>query len=280
MTAPRVPGGNPADPFPIVNDALDILAHQQVYGWDPDTTGGLNLGYLGGRWGGFPIADGVLVLADDAVNHVVVERATGLISSDTAVTNWDNLDEYARVWMLETADGQLTTEFAEADYRGGPGGVHGGGGGGGGGGGSGDVVGPGASTDNALPRFNGTSGNILQSSGVLLSDDDELSGYKANLNQQTGTTYTLQASDSGKIVELTNASAISLTAANSLPKGFNCTIVQGGAGQVTVASSGSGSVVNRQSQFKTAGQNAMCSIYVRSNSGTNAVYVFGGDTAA
>lgn len=149
-----------------------------------------------------------------------------------------------------------------------------------GGGGGGDFTGPGSSTDNALVRFDGTTGKTGQGSGVIVSDDNEISGYKGNINTQTGTSYTLLASDSGKIVELTNASAIALTAAPGLPKGFCCTIVQGGAGVATVASSGSGSVVNRQSQFKTAGANAMCTLYVRSNSGSNAVFVFGGDTSA
>lgn len=146
--------------------------------------------------------------------------------------------------------------------------------------GSGDVTGPASSTDNTLPRFDGTGGKTLQGSGVAVTDNNEISGYRGHLNQQTGTTYTLQASDSGKIVELTNAAAIALTADPALPAGFACTIIQGGAGVVTVASSGSGTVVNRQSQFKTAGANAMCAIYVRSNSGSDAVFVLGGDTAA
>lgn len=148
-----------------------------------------------------------------------------------------------------------------------------------GGSGSGDVVGPASSTDEALARFDGTTGLLLQDSGVLVTDSAEISGYRGNINTQTGTSYTLVAADSGKIVELTNGAAIALTADPALPKGFCCTIVQGGAGIVTIASSGSGTVVNRQSQFDTAGLNAMCSVYVRSNSGSDAVFVFGGDTA-
>lgn len=136
------------------------------------------------------------------------------------------------------------------------------------------------SADNALLRADGTGGSTAQATGVLVSDSDEISGYKGNINTQTGTSYTLVAADTGKIVELTNAAAIALTADPTLPKGFACTIVQGGAGQVTVASTGSGTVVNRQSHTKTAGTNAMCGIYVRSNSGSNAVFVLGGDTAA
>ncbi len=42
---------------------------------------------------------------------------------------------------------------------------------GGGGGGSGDVSGPVTSTDNAVPRWDGTGGDTLQDSGVLIADN-------------------------------------------------------------------------------------------------------------
>lgn len=122
MTAPRVPGGNPADPFPIVNEALDILAHQEVYGVDPDTTTGLTWGYLGGRWGGFVVTTGTLSLTDNAENYIVVERSTGAITVATATTNWNNQTTYARAFHLTTLSGVVTDI---RDYRGGPGGVHG-----------------------------------------------------------------------------------------------------------------------------------------------------------
>lgn len=122
MTAPRVPGGNPADPFPIVNEALDILAHQEVYGVDPDTTTGLTWGYLGGRWGGFVVTTGTLSLTDNAENYIVVERSTGAITVSTTTTNWNNLSSYARVFHLTTASGVVTDI---RDYRGGPGGAQG-----------------------------------------------------------------------------------------------------------------------------------------------------------
>lgn len=41
---------------------------------------------------------------------------------------------------------------------------------GGGGGGGGDVVGAASSTDNAIARFNGTTGKLLQDSGVIITD--------------------------------------------------------------------------------------------------------------
>ena len=59
------------------------------------------------------------------------------------------------------------------------------------------------------------------------------------LNQQTGTTYTLATSDVNKLVELNNASAITLTIpTNAAVAGFNTgdqvNLLQTGAGQVTV----------------------------------------------
>lgn len=41
---------------------------------------------------------------------------------------------------------------------------------------SGDVVGPGSSTDNALPRFDGVGGKTLQNSGIIVDDSDNMSG--------------------------------------------------------------------------------------------------------
>lgn len=147
--------------------------------------------------------------------------------------------------------------------------------------GGGDVSGPVSSTDNALPRWDGAGGDTLQDSGVLVTDNNEISGYRGLINAQTGTTYTLQASDSGKIVECTNASAITVTLPNSLAEGFCCTIAQGGAGQITLSAASGATLRNRQSHTKLAGQWAEGTLYVRTNSGGAAAeYVFAGDTAA
>jgi hypothetical protein len=147
--------------------------------------------------------------------------------------------------------------------------------------GSGDVDGPSSSTDNTLPRFDGAGGKTLQGSGVVVSDADEISGYKGNLNLQTGTTYTLAASDSGKIVSLSNAAAITLTLPNSLQQGFCCTLVQSGAGQVTCSAAAGALLRNRNGNTKLAGQWAGATLHVRSNSGgSSAEYVLLGDTSA
>lgn len=104
------------------------------------------------------------------------------------------------------------------------------------------------------------------------SASSTISGFAANINNQTGTTYTLAASDNGKIITLNNSSAITLTIPSGLQVGFNCMIVQLGSGQVTLSSSGV-TVTNRSGFTKTSGQNAIATIIsVVSNT-----FITGGD---
>lgn len=62
-------------------------------------------------------------------------------------------------------------------------------GGGGGGGGSGDVVGPSSATDNAIARFDGTTGKLIQNSNAILDDSGNV-GFQ-------GTVVAGQLIDSG-----------------------------------------------------------------------------------
>lgn len=57
-------------------------------------------------------------------------------------------------------------------------------------------------------------------------------------NAQTGTTYTLVAADNGKIVTLNNGSAITVTVPASLGATFRCTLLQLGAGLVSLTADG------------------------------------------
>jgi hypothetical protein len=90
------------------------------------------------------------------------------------------------------------------------------------------------------------------------SNTSTIAGFSANVNTQTGTTYTLVASDNGKIITLNNGSPITLTVP-SLFIGFNCMVVQLGSGQITLTASGN-TISNRSSFTKTAGQNAICTL--------------------
>ncbi len=42
--------------------------------------------------------------------------------------------------------------------------------------GTGDVVGPASATDNALARFDATTGKLLQNSGITVDDSNNVSG--------------------------------------------------------------------------------------------------------
>lgn len=107
-----------------------------------------------------------------------------------------------------------------------------------------------------------------------------LSAYES-YNDISATTYTLSSPDASKVVRFTNAGAITLTLPNSLTVGFNCTILQAGAGQVTFSPASGALRRNRQSHTKTAGQWAVCQLRVNANSGGAAAeYVLSGDTAA
>lgn len=97
-----------------------------------------------------------------------------------------------------------------------------------------------------------------------------------NVNAQTGTEYTLAASDHGRLVSCSNASAIAVTVAAGLPAGFRCRIAQGGAGQVTVSGASGVTVSNRESQTKTAGQHGVVELL---QTAANA-YLLIGDTGA
>ena len=76
---------------------------------------------------------------------------------------------------------------------------------------------------------------------------------------EAGTTRTLSATDNGKIIYCTSSSAVTINCASGLGVGFNCTIIQGGTGKVTVAPN-SQTLVSYSSLFSTMGQYAVISL--------------------
>lgn len=105
-------------------------------------------------------------------------------------------------------------------------------------------------------------------------DDNAILGFSASKNDQTGTTYTVAASDNGKVVVLNNASAITVDIDTGLPAGFNCSFVQKGLGRVSFA--GTATVNNRQSHTKINGQYGVASIVAYDTD----TYILAGDTAS
>ena len=76
---------------------------------------------------------------------------------------------------------------------------------------------------------------------------------------ESGTSRTLSATDNGKIIYCTSSSAVTINCASGLGAGFNCTIIQGGTGKVTVAPN-SQTLVSYSSLFSTMGQYAVISL--------------------
>jgi hypothetical protein len=113
-----------------------------------------------------------------------------------------------------------------------------------------------------------TAGNI-STTGTFTgnSDTSSISGFSANITS-VSTNYPLTAADNGKVIQSTSASGITITIPSNLPAGFNCTVVQMGAGQITFA----GTYLNRGNFTKTASQYAIVSIL---HMGSNNIIVSG-----
>ena len=76
---------------------------------------------------------------------------------------------------------------------------------------------------------------------------------------ESTTTRTLSAADNGKIIYCTSGSATTINCATGLGVGFSVTIIQGGAGKVTVAANGA-TLASYSSLFSTMGQYAVISL--------------------
>lgn len=91
----------------------------------------------------------------------------------------------------------------------------------------------------------------------------------------SGTTYTLLSTDHNQRKRTTSASAVTITVPSGLPDGFECAVVQGGAGQVTFSASGT-TINNYSGHTKTAGQYAVVALI----GGASNVYELTGNTGA
>jgi len=125
-------------------------------------------------------------------------------------------------------------------------------------------------TTNALPKYSSASaitpssisddGTTVTINNPVSFNNKTIAGGSAAVNAQTGTTYSLVQGDNGRVITMNNASAITLTIPTSLTAGFNCMIVQYGAGTVTITGASGVTVVNRSNYNKTGGQYAIVTI--------------------
>jgi len=99
-------------------------------------------------------------------------------------------------------------------------------------------------------------------------------------NEQTGTTYTLVLADGGKLVEMNNASANTLTvppnSSVALPVGSQILVLQTGAGQTTLAAGAGVTVNSKDGNLKLSAQWCAATLIKRATD----VWVAVGDLSA
>ena len=78
-----------------------------------------------------------------------------------------------------------------------------------------------------------------------------------------GTSYTLSATDNGRVIDFSAATTVTLTVPNTLPVGFQVSVTQSGLGNVTLVASGGMVINNRYSATQTNGQWSKIGLEVR-----------------
>ena len=105
-------------------------------------------------------------------------------------------------------------------------------------------------------------------------DGNSIEGFAATVVDETSTSYTLSASDAGKMIVINNSENATVTVPQGLSAGFNCSFLQKGAGSISFSASGT-TINNRQSHTQTAGQYAMATLI----SYDTDTFILAGDTA-
>jgi hypothetical protein len=109
----------------------------------------------------------------------------------------------------------------------------------------------GTAPNNVVPGYYYWNGTIwVQISNGLIIDNSKTAGF------------TLAAADNNKVFLITSASAITVTVPSTLPVGFSCQIIQGGAGAITIA--GSGVTLNSSNGFVTRATNSVIGLVMNS----------------
>ena len=110
--------------------------------------------------------------------------------------------------------------------------------------GSGDVVGPSSATDNAITRFDTTTGKLIQNSGATLDDNNNIyannlaTGYATTATAAGTTTLTISSAGTQFFTGSTTQT-VTLPVVSTLPVGHTFHIINKSSGIVTVNSSGS-----------------------------------------
>lgn len=108
-----------------LNENFDAASPAMLYGRDARTTTGLTWGYVGGRFGSALITSGTVTLDASTTNYLVAAQADGAVSVSDTATDWDDADNFLRLYKITTGASAVT---GYEDHRQAIGGAGGGGG--------------------------------------------------------------------------------------------------------------------------------------------------------
>ena len=109
---------------------------------------------------------------------------------------------------------------------------------------TGDVTGPSSATDNAITRFNGTTGKVVQNSAAFVDDNGNVyapnvAGGSISVATAAGTTTLTVASKGTQVFTGVTTQTVVLPVVTTLPQiGFSYHIINDSTGALTVNSSG------------------------------------------
>ncbi len=173
--------------------------------------------------------------AAQTISVSTAQAATGVLVLTMSDTITTALTEPGYLWKLVETNGATTTTLLDGPMSVGTGGAAG--------------VGSGSSSATVT---------ITTASATVTCTAQSTSDFAAQaINAQTGTTYTLAATDVGALVTQSNGSAITTTvpqdSAVAFAIGAWCELYQLGAGQITVVA-GSGATLNKTPTAKARAQ--------------------------
>lgn len=92
-----------------VNDLFSASSPSMLYALNPVTTTGLTFGFLGGRYRSTAIANGTVSLTGSTTNYIVAARSSGAVSVSTATTNWNDTQNFERLYLVVTGTSSITS---------------------------------------------------------------------------------------------------------------------------------------------------------------------------
>ncbi len=126
--------------------------------------------------------------------------------------------------------------------------------------------------NNIVFRTAGVERMRLDLSGNLSgSNTNTLSGFGTQITT-ISTSVSLAATDNAEVIQSNASSAITITIPAGLPTGFNCMVLQYGAGQITFSGASGVTIINRNGYNKSIGQYALVTIL---HIGSNNVIISG-----